>query len=1039
MSQAAAPTSRMLSGRPTRWAMFRQAFVGFATVLGCYWVYWFLAVPLIEPNLDERVTQTVSDEQIERARGDITVRQRELARFFNPEDWEAKGPKFINSGQMRVLFDKLSTRRDGTLELEPCTLLFFPRENPQDQGQPVIMRTAKATLMFDKPVDMRSVDFKDLKFLGGAIEGAVRIVQRESAPGKGDDLEITTSGVKMDAQRIYTPEAVQFRMGRSRGFGRDLEIRLASSESGARGTALRGMSVSTVELKRDVRMRLEMGDGPLAGPPAADVASAPAEAAPQEETIEIKCAGSFVFDMPKYAASFADSVDVFRIVPQGESDQLNCQLLTVYFMRSGEAPEGTAAKSEGQRSAASQVRLIEARGNPVTIRSPSRAMYARCNGLDYLPGGPGEPGAMVAFGPGVLQGQMPVGKDGRPTGEFAASWARELRFEPDGSLHRAALHGAATINIGTMGEIKADEVFAWLSKKLAPPAQAVAHVARFQPVDPAAQPVAQPRQQPAAPKPGAIPGGEQWQIERLLARKYQDAGRAQTQDVTINSPQFHATTSILEAVVNRPQQVAPAAGGPAQAEPERRQQPANPDEKFFLSGRSVRIELVPQGEQLAIAAATVEQAAELKQMKFAAGLEKRTLLVRGDRLHVVDAQSPGTRITITGQPGYVEAEGMSLWGPTIDVDKAANRLWITGPGKLMLPMNQDLDGKRLARPQELTVHWQTGMNFQSDTAVFTGAVVARSAQQVVNTETLEAKLNRAVDFARPELNENRPDQRLDLAALRTRGWTFLEGRQLDETGAQTSFSQMGVNDLSLDRASGEIAGNGPGWVRHVAKGAPPSLDPAAAAGRQQAAAPAPPPNDDQLTYLYVTFRRGLAGNLNSRAVKFFDQTKTLYGPVTDWNQQLSDKDLDGLGDTGMVLLADALEVREMGKRPESKRGFFELDATGHVTAEGQKFTAHGNRITFVEQSDQLSLRGQPAELFRDDDQSGQRREMRADMLQYWVKDRRVKIEGASSVDIPLPPPKRTGAPAAPAAATQAPLAPSFSPQSATSPGAPLPR
>jgi hypothetical protein len=182
--------------------MFRQAFVGFAAVLACYWVYWFLAVPIIEPNVDERLTQSVSDEQIERARTDVTVRQRELAKYFEPDDWEAKGPKFINSGQMRVLFDKLNTRPDGTLELEPCTLLFFPREDPQDPGQPVIMRTAKATLKFDQPVKLRSVDFKELKFLGGEIEGAVRIVQRESVPGAGDDLEITTSGVKMDAERI---------------------------------------------------------------------------------------------------------------------------------------------------------------------------------------------------------------------------------------------------------------------------------------------------------------------------------------------------------------------------------------------------------------------------------------------------------------------------------------------------------------------------------------------------------------------------------------------------------------------------------------------------------------------------------------------------------------------------------------------------------------------------------------------------------------------------------------------------------------------
>lgn len=1019
--------------------MFRQAFVGFAAVLACYWTYWFLAVPLIEPNVDQRMAQSVSDEQIERARTDVTERQRELARFFNPEDWEAKGPKFINSGQMTVLFDKLATGRDGTLELEPCTLLFFARENPQQQGQPVIMRTAKATLRFDKPVNLRSADFKDLNFLGGEIQGAVRIVQRESAPGKGDDLEISTSGVKMDAERIYTPEAVQFRMGRSRGFGSDLEIRLASSESGARGTALRGMSVSTVELKRDVRMRLEMGDGPLAGQPAtAATQQANSGAAPQDETIEIKCAGSFVFDMPKYAASFADNVDVFRIVPQGESDQLNCQLLTVYFMRSGEAPEGAAPETKGQRNAASQVRLIEARGNPVTIRSPSRAMYARCNGLDYLPGDPGEPGSMVAFGPGVLQGQMPLDKDGRPTGEFAASWARELRFEPDGPHYRAALHGAATINIGTLGEIKADEVFAWLSKKPAPAAQAVARVAYFQGADPAAQQAAQ---LPAPQQPGMMPGGEQWQIERLLARKYQDPGHAQTQDVTINSPQFQATTGLLEAVVVRPQAAGPAVGGPVQAQPEKqRQQPANPDEKFILKGRTVKIQLVPQGEQLAIAAATVEQSAELKQIKFAAGLEKRMLLVSGDRLHVVDAQTPGTRITITGQPGFVEADGMSLWGLTIDVDKAANRLWITGPGKLMLPMNQDLDGKQLARAQQLTVQWKTGMNFQSDTAVFSGAVEARSSQQVVNTETLEAKLNRAIDFARPEMNEARPDQRLDLAALRTRGWTTLEGRQLDETGAQTSYSHMGVNDLSLERGSGDIAGNGPGWVRHVSRGAPPALDPAAVAGRQQAAAPpAPPANEDQLTYLYVTFRRGLTGNLNNRAVKFFDQTKTLYGPVDDWNQQLSDKDLDNLGDTGMVLMADALEVREMGKRPESKRGYFELDATGSVAAEGRKFTAHGNRITYAEQNDQLALRGEPAELFMDDERSGQRREMRAARVQYWLKDRRVLIDGASSVGFPLAPAKQAPTPGQPAAAAPPGGAPPFQPQRSASPGGPLPR
>ena len=51
---------------------------------------------------------------------------------------------------------------------------------------------------------------------------------------------------------------------------------------------------------------------------------------------------------------------------------------------------------------------------------------------------------------------------------------------------------------------------------------------------------------------------------------------------------------------------------------------------------------------------------------------------------------------------------MSLWGDVIELEKKTNRLWINGPGQLVLPVTQDLDGKPLLRPQQLTGRLEEG-------------------------------------------------------------------------------------------------------------------------------------------------------------------------------------------------------------------------------------------------------------------------------------------------------------------------------------------
>jgi hypothetical protein len=179
-------------------------------------------------------------------------------------------------------------------------------------------------------------------------------------------------------------------------------------------------------------------------------------------------------------------------------------------------------------------------------------------------------------------------------------------------------------------------------------------------------------------------------------------------------------------------------------------------------------------------------------------------------------------------------------------------------------------------------------------------------------------------------------------------------------------------------------------------------------GSPQAAAP--PRSDrsaNELTYLNVNFKTSIAGNLHRREVTFGDWTKTVYGPVANWDATLSPDDPTKLGANGMVLDANKLTVREMPAASRQKRGSVELEAQGNVVGEGTSFTARGDRLTYSQEKDQLILRGDglsPAEFFQDDRASGTRRESTANELTYWIGLQRLLVTGFKSFDLNMPRP-----------------------------------
>jgi hypothetical protein len=373
-------------------------------------------------------------------------------------------------------------------------------------------------------------------------------------------------------------------------------------------------------------------------------------------------------------------------------------------------------------------------------------------------------------------------------------------------------------------------------------------------------------------------------------------------------------------------------------------------------------------------------------------------------MHVTGANAPQTRITVTGQPGYLEAGGMTLRGGTIEMDKQAGRLWIDGPGRMTLPMDRDFSGKPLPNPLAVDITWRGRMNFQGKTVSYERSVEVKSQWQLLATERLDAMLTREIDFDNPRGASQQANERPDLAHVRTFGPVYLESREFDDRGMQTSFAQMEAFDLSLDRMTGAIDARGPGTVTHV--GYTSSAAPGSPLVATAAQVPPQPrkAGGKELTYLRIRFERAMTGDMNKREVTFSEPTKTVYGPITSWQERLDAEEPSTLGPNAVVLDARQVTVREMPAAVRGQPGVYELVASGNVSSEGKQFFARGQQANYSQQKDQLILQGagrSPAEISYQSPGAG-RRDARANIIIYSVKQRLVRFSGAHSVGIDIP-------------------------------------
>ncbi|MFM8985721.1 MAG: hypothetical protein ACKONH_06645, partial [Planctomycetia bacterium] len=458
----------------------------FLVVLGVAGFYRLAVVPWVEPKVRDAASELeMTPEEAAAIRARADRRLAALGEVFPPGAWEREDAIMLESRQMRLLFKDYHSLPDGRVHLVPCTLVVLPDRNRTASdgavGRTLVLRSPQgAALEFDEPLDLRQGRLA--KLIGGSLRGQVTIRGTPTAPGAEDDIEIVTRDVELDELEVRTSEMVQFRYGRSSGSGRALVARLRPRQtSPAGGTVDRGPNiggVDSIRIDRDVRMRLEgFAGGLVPGRPEPEkTAAEPAAALP----VLVSCRGAMCLNVAANVITLEDRVDVVRATAAGETDQLACDLLAILLARR------EAAKGQAARGGLEPVE-IQAKGSPVVAKSSGAALEARAERLgyeiatrrilldgeqpvtlaardtemearkiDYCPGPPGDPGALMAVGPGWLRTKS---KQSPPA---QARWQQWLRMRPDGDGHVVSISGNAEVAVEGRGRLSGAEMHLWL-------------------------------------------------------------------------------------------------------------------------------------------------------------------------------------------------------------------------------------------------------------------------------------------------------------------------------------------------------------------------------------------------------------------------------------------------------------------------------------------------------------------------------------------------------------------------------------------------
>jgi len=912
--------------------MSRRFLLTLATTLcltGLYGVYAVVTRPLLAlPEMSIPAAAAGIETEQPRPVENVRIAERHLAH----QPWARSAKYLLRSHDAFIYTDDWQPEgSEGRVRMWPFAMAWVTRKDDGVTEEVVTVVAESAVVKFAGSFDLPAPD--PGRMVAAALEGRAQVAGPNGLVIDGRDFYFQEA-----AQKLYSDQPVSFAYAGNRGSADILQLDLIPKTGPADKDRPHVYGIKNIRLSRNVKMNLQLKQR---GEPLALI---------------VKCAGSFDYDLEHRLAGYSTDVVAYRQTGPTEFDWIECDKLQLEFAGDAPPPQSAASNRDGYQkwdstlkfrrlSALAAAPAPNADSPPVIrIYSMAHKLQAQATRLDYdgeqqllrlshpqtvsvrqansqmqaptIELGWGEGGRLTSAnctGPGWMVHRDPETKDVL----FAADWEQLLRQAPDPQtgLDVLELHKGASFRQPPRNTaLGADLIRVWYTPPKEPQ----------NPLD---------RGRELAPSPGDV------QPQRLEAHR----------DVAFLSPQLQATTqqlivwldASLPELPDAPESADKGLGLPGSDPKSPAGSPADPPPTVVAD--AIRVQLRPGKPTPSPAAIWTEGRVRFEQSRPNA---PKPLTITGDRVHIENGGLNRQIAHVFGRPGQIHDASLSLEAQAIHLDRADNQLNVDGAGLLQLPVSSDIDGKPLAKPEPLDISWTERMSFDGRLVAFHGDVTSVLGDRRMTCATMQVTLSEPIRFDRPPADGGR----VQLASISCRNDVTLQHRVYAENKL-TEVLTAEVWELHIDRESGELHAQGPGWMNMWRR----ETGTRGGLSAQQTARPNRPSQIDASEWQFtrVKFDGQMRGNLHRRYARFLERVEIVHGPVQLPNHTL---DRDALPKSAGFMKCNELQVRQTPAGAQD-RHYIELAGVGNAELEGNGFFASADQITYDEAKESYLLRG----------------------------------------------------------------------------------
>jgi hypothetical protein len=395
--------------------------------------------------------------------------------------------------------------------------------------------------------------------------------------------------------------------------------------------------------------------------------------------------------------------------------------------------------------------------------------------------------------------------------------------------------------------------------------------------------------------------------------------------------------------------------------------------------------------------------------------------IEGNTLNM-DCYPGGNVLVVTGDLAQLKMDKIFIVGPEVNIDQVLNKAYVIGGGAMQMQSTTTLEGKPLARPVPLRVHWDDDMLFHGTFALFRGNIQAEQDSARLACQELQVYFDRPISLKEgmrgtqpAKVSKLVADKKNSTQPVCVEDQTF-EGGRLQKYQLMIG-REMLMSTVARDEAPSQPGKNndandvtlyGPGSVRIMQRGdADLTLTPNNASPNQPA--PAKKATKEQMKLTYVSFMKVMQASNRTNVAHFWESVRVLNMPCEDPHLDI---DLDAmlateLPEGALYLRCNHLRVGTYQKSISSSTGQKQLrtyqvmDALGQVYVEGKDFTAQCDRMTFNEEKDQVIFYGEGdnrAVMSKGDLKSGDRKTTKAKRFIYIRSTGEVSIQDIDSIN-----------------------------------------